>query len=92
MAYRGNMDPTMTILSERELDLWWIRLDRKMKDDSLLGVKIVSNTQCFTQREYSAMIKMNEKAGMTWYRSAGFIDMVVMHDPSLNIDPEKLKI
>ena len=90
--YRANLDQSLTLKNEKELNLYWIKTFSKMRDNSLLGSKLVSSTQCYWKREYDAMIKASKRQNVPWWKSAGFIDMKILHDPTLNIDPEKLKI
>ena len=92
--YHGTMDETFIVPNEKELSVTWVELERSIFDESKNKMQRQTLIQCFTVNEFKRLeaLKTDKRNPVNWVRASGWHNYTVLHDGSLNTDPETLKI
>ena len=90
--YTGNIDKTLRLKYESELQVYWVTLIRKIWDPEAHGLTITRDLQAFTKSDWETMWKMEEKNGVTWLHTISYHDYEILHDPTLPYKAEDLVV
>ena len=90
--YKGNIDQTLRLKYESELQAYWVTLIRKIWDPETHELAILRDTQAFTKGDWEAMWAMEKKNGVTWLHTTGYADFEILHDPTLPYKAEDLVV
>ena len=90
--YKGNIEQTLRLKYESELQLYWVTLIRKTLNPDSHELEISRDLQWFTPDDWNNLWIMQREKGVTWLQIIDYSDYEILHDPTLPFKIEDLEV